>query len=275
MLRLKTLRPKFREGATPLVYLDNNATAPLLPEVLEGMLPYFSGQFGNPSALHFGGQRALSAMKQARASVSNLLGCLNTEIVFTGGGTEGDNLALLGMVAAGDHIVTSVIEHSAILRSCQHLEQLGCQVTRVGVNANGQVEPDEVRRTLRSNTKLISIMMANNETGVLQPVEEIDRIDDRQEFANRERFPDALDLHSGDMDQVMSLLDPPENSYIAIVTRGHRHDMRVLRWAVETKVFYLGMIGSERKVLTVFEQLENEGVSRETLDRVYAPMASK
>ena len=159
-----------------LVYLDNNATAPVLPEVLEGMLPYFSEQFGNPSALHSGGRRALAAMKQARVAVADLLGCRTTEIVFTSGGTEGDNLALLGMAAPGDHVITSVIEHSAILRTCYHLEQAGCQVTRVGANSSGQVEPDEVRRALRPNTKLISIMMANNETGVLQPLEEIGRI---------------------------------------------------------------------------------------------------
>ena len=173
---IKVLRPGKREVAMAFVYLDHNATAPMLPEVLEGMMPYFTGQFGNPSALHSGGKRALAAMKQARVSVANLLGCRATEIVFTSGGTEGDNLALLGMVAPGDHVITSVIEHSAILRTCHYLEQAGCQVTRVSANSNGQVEPDEVRKALRPNTKLISIMMANNETGVLQPVEEIGRI---------------------------------------------------------------------------------------------------
>jgi xanthine dehydrogenase accessory factor len=96
--------------------------------------------------------------------------------------------------------------------------------------------------------------------------------DDRDTFANHERFPDALDVHSGDMDQMLSQLQPAESSYIVIVTRGHRHDMRVLRWATDTKACYIGMIGSVRKVLTVFEQLENEGVAPETLDRVYAPI---
>ncbi len=159
-----------------LVYLDNNATSPVLPEVFSAMLPYFTEQFGNPSALHSGGKRALAAIKQARLSVANFLGCRTTEIVFTGGGTEGDNLALFGMVSPGDHIITSVIEHSAVLRACHHLEQAGCQVTRIGVSTNGQVDPADVRRALRPNTKLISVMMANNETGVLQPVEEIGRI---------------------------------------------------------------------------------------------------
>jgi len=97
-------------------------------------------------------------------------------------------------------------------------------------------------------------------------------VDDREAFANRERFPGALNIHNGDMDQVMSQLTPPAESYIAIVTRGHRHDLRVLRWAVETEACYIGMIGSERKVRTVFEQLENEGVLHESFDRVYAPI---
>jgi cysteine desulfurase len=140
------------------------------------MLPYFSEQFGNPSSIHSCGRRALAALKQARASVASLLGCRTTEIVFTSGGTEGDNLALLGMVGPGDHVITSVIEHSAILQTCLYLQHIGCEVTRVKVNSSGQVDPDDVRRALRPNTKLISIMMANNETGVLQPVEEIGRI---------------------------------------------------------------------------------------------------
>jgi xanthine dehydrogenase accessory factor len=97
-------------------------------------------------------------------------------------------------------------------------------------------------------------------------------VDDRDAFANRERFPDALDVHAGDMDTTMSLLDPSDSSYIAIVTRGHRHDMRVLRWAVDTRASYIGMIGSRRKVFTVFKQLEEEGVAHENLQRVYAPI---
>ncbi|HUO59865.1 MAG TPA: cysteine desulfurase family protein [Candidatus Acidoferrales bacterium] len=159
-----------------MIYLDNNGTTPLLPEVLEAMLPYFIERFGNSSAMHAGGRRAKAALKQARNSVANFLCCRPTEIIFTSGGTEGDNLALKGMVSAGDHIVTSAIEHSAIWQTCLFLRHVGCEVTRVGVNRDGVVDPEEVRNALRSNTKLISIMMANNETGVLQPVEEIGRI---------------------------------------------------------------------------------------------------
>ena len=105
-----------------------------------------------------------------------LLGCRASEVVFTSGGTEGDNLAIAGLTGPGDHIVTSSIEHHAVLHACKHLEETGCEVTYVPVDGRGLVDPDDVRRALRPNTKLISIMMANNETGVLQPVEEIGKI---------------------------------------------------------------------------------------------------
>lgn len=157
-------------------YFDNNSTTAILPEVLEEMLPCFSASFGNPSSIHSHGRRALATVTRARQRVAALLGCQSTEVVFTSGGTEGDNLALKGMMSAGDHIVVSAIEHSAILSTCNRLEHLGCEVTRVGVNGDGQVEPESVRRALRKNTRLISVMMANNETGVLQPVGEIGRI---------------------------------------------------------------------------------------------------
>lgn len=159
-----------------MIYLDNNATSPLLPEVMEAMLPSFIESFGNPSSIHGCGRRALAHMKEARGQVAALLGCRATEVVFTSGGTEGDNLALKGMMRPGDHLIVSAIEHSAVLKSCAWLEKQGCEVTRVGVNSSGQVEPDSVRAALRPNTRLISVMTANNETGILQPVEEIGRV---------------------------------------------------------------------------------------------------
>src|SRR3974377_1829474 len=110
-----------------MIYLDNNGTTPLLPEVLEAMLPYFVGRFGNSSSMHAGGRRVLAALKQARNSVANLLGCRPAEIIFTSGGTEGDNLALKGTVSPGDHIITSAIEHSAIWQSCLYLKHIGCE----------------------------------------------------------------------------------------------------------------------------------------------------
>ena len=160
----------------PFAYLDNNSTTKILPEVLEEMIPCLTESFGNPSSMHVCGRRALANLKLARVRVAALLGCPPTEVVFTSGGTEGDNLALKGMMSPGDHLIVSAIEHSAILGACTWLEHQGCEVTRVGVNSNGQVEPDSVRRALRTNTRLISVMMANNETGVLQPIEEVSRI---------------------------------------------------------------------------------------------------
>jgi cysteine desulfurase len=155
------------------IYLDNNATTPVLPEVFEAMRPYFSEQFGNASSIHHHGQQTRAAVEDARESAAALLGCRASEIVFTSGGTEADNLAIAGLVAAGDHVITSSIEHHAVLLACRHLEEIGCEVTVLPVDGRGLVDPDDVRRALRPNTKLISVMMANNETGVLQPVEEI------------------------------------------------------------------------------------------------------
>jgi len=158
------------------VYLDNNATTPVLPEVFEAMRPYFAEHFGNASSIHHHGQETRAAVERARESVAVLLGCRSSEIVFTSGGTEGDNLAISGLTRAGDHVISSTIEHHAVLNSCKHLEALGCEVTYVPVDGRGLIDPDDVRCVLRPNTKLITIMMANNETGVLQPVEEIGEI---------------------------------------------------------------------------------------------------
>ncbi len=160
----------------PRIYLDNNATTPVLPEVLEAMRPYFGEHFGNASSIHHHGQGARAAIERARDSVASLLSCKASEVVFTSGGTEGDNLATAGLTSAGDHIITSSIEHHAVLLACKHLEETGCKVTYVPVDGRGLVDPDDVRRALRPNTRLISIMMANNETGVLQPVDELGKI---------------------------------------------------------------------------------------------------
>ncbi len=158
------------------VYLDNNATTPVLPEIFEAMRPFLLEQYGNASSIHHHGQEARGAVERARDSVARLLGCSLSEVVFTSGGTEADNLAIFGTVGPGDHIITSRIEHHAVLHACDRLEHLGCTVTRVPVNGAGAVNPDDIRRALRPNTKLISVMMANNETGVLQPVEELGKI---------------------------------------------------------------------------------------------------
>src|SRR5947199_10221803 len=158
------------------VYLDNNATTPVLPEVFEAMRPFYLEQFGNASSIHHYGQHARAAVEKARASVAALLNARPAEIVFTSGGTEADNLGIFGLVRRDDHVITSAIEHSAVMNTCKRLEQMGHDVTYLSVNRKGEVEPDEVRKALQPNTRLITIMMANNETGVILPVEEIGQI---------------------------------------------------------------------------------------------------
>lgn len=164
-------------------YLDYNATTPVDPAVLEAMLPFLAGNFGNASSIHSPGQRARAAVDRARDSVATLLGAKTSEIVFTSGGTEADNLAIFGLVsgvapksAGRKHIITTAIEHHAVLNSCQALEQQGIEVTYVPVGSTGVIDPDEIRRTLRPKTILISVMHANNELGTIQPIEEIGRI---------------------------------------------------------------------------------------------------
>lgn len=158
------------------VYLDNNATTPLLPEVFDVMRPHFLEKFGNASSIHQQGQQARAAVEQAREQVAELLNCRPAEVVFTSGGTEGDNLALFGIVQPGDHVIISAIEHHAVLNASNRLEEMGCTITYLPVDGRSLVDPDDVRRALRPQTKLISIMMANNETGVLQPVNEIGKV---------------------------------------------------------------------------------------------------
>ena len=158
------------------VYLDNNATTPVLPEVFEAMRPYFGEHFGNASSIHHHGQETRAAVESARESVAGLLGCSASEVIFTSGGTESDNLAIAGLVKAGDHVITSGIEHHAVLHAAKNLEQIGCEVTVLPADGRGLVDPDDVKRGLRPATKLITVMMANNETGVLQPVEEIGKL---------------------------------------------------------------------------------------------------
>jgi cysteine desulfurase len=156
--------------------MDANATTPVLPAVLDAMRPYFLEQFGNASSIHFHGQQARSAVERARDQVAKLMGCRAAEIVFTSGGTEGDNLSLFGLVKAGDHVITTTIEHHAVLHAAEKLRDRGIEVTFLPVSAGCVLDPEEVRRALRPETKLISVMMANNETGAIQPLEAIGRI---------------------------------------------------------------------------------------------------
>ncbi len=159
------------------IYLDYNATTPVLPQVRDALLPFLDTHFGNPSSDHPYGRAAAEAVQRARQQVADLLGCAADEIVFTSGGSESDNWALVGRVwAAGSdraHIITTVVEHPAVLNTCRFLERRGVAVTYLPVDGTGQVDPDDVRRALRPETVVVSVMHANNEVGTLQPIAEI------------------------------------------------------------------------------------------------------
>ena len=162
------------------VYLDHNATTPVHPEVLEAMLPHFSENFGNASSIHASGREAKAALEDARAKIAELLDCRPAEIYFTSGGTESDNFAIKGTAYAnrskGKHVITSPIEHHAVSRSCEFLEKEGFGVTYLPVTREGFVEPDTLKRAIRPDTILVSIMHANNETGVIQDLKSLGAI---------------------------------------------------------------------------------------------------
>lgn len=153
------------------IYMDANATTPLLPEVFEAMRPFYLEHYGNASSIHQQGQHARAAVDRAREAVAGLLHCRPAEIVFTSGGTESDNLALFGVLSPGDHLITTSIEHHAILHAAQSLESRCVEVTFLPVTSQGLVEPTALLAALRPNTRLVSIMYANNETGVVQPID--------------------------------------------------------------------------------------------------------
>jgi cysteine desulfurase len=165
---------------TMRIYFDNSATTPLDPRVVEAMLPFLSDIFGNPSSLHWAGRQARQVVDQARQQVARLLNASPAEIIFTGSGTEADNLALTGVIEAlGEahpHLITSAIEHPAILEVCHYLEQRGVDITYLPVNGEGLVEPQALAQALRPTTRLVSIMTANNVVGTVQPILELGRI---------------------------------------------------------------------------------------------------
>lgn len=162
------------------IYLDYAATTPVHPDVLKAMLPYFTENYGNPSSFHSFGQDARGAVEQARESVASLIGAKAEEIIFTSGGTEADNNALLGVTSAnegrGNHIITTVIEHHAVLETGKFLEKTGFKVTYLPVDNYGMVDPGDVQRAIEPETILISIMHANNEMGTIQPLAEVGKI---------------------------------------------------------------------------------------------------
>jgi cysteine desulfurase len=156
--------------------MDANATTPLLPEVVEAMRPYWMDHFGNASSIHLHGQQAHTAVNRAREIMAEFFNCHEAEVVFNSGGTEGDNAAIFGLLRPGDHLITTSIEHSAILEAAKRVAHKGIETTFAAPEPSGLINPIDIRRAIQPETRLISVMLANNETGVLQPVEEIGRI---------------------------------------------------------------------------------------------------
>jgi len=161
------------------IYLDHAATTPVHPEVIQAMIPVYAEHFGNPSSIHSFGRDALKQIEEARAKIAQMIGAKPREIIFTGGGTEADNLAIFGVAYdakrknKGNHIITTKIEHHAVLRTCEHLEKEGFEVTYLDVDQKGRIKVEDVEAAIRAETILISVMYGNNEVGTLQPIKEI------------------------------------------------------------------------------------------------------
>ena len=176
-----------------IIYLDHAATTPVRPEVLEAMLPYFSGKFGNSSSIYSLAQEARKALDESRLSVARILNCRPNEVIFTSGGSESDNTAVKGVALAsqqwGNHIVTTAIEHHGVLHTCQFLEKFGFEITYLPVDADGLVHPEALGAALTSRTVLVSIMYANNEIGTVQPIAELTRAVKAQAEALGKRIP--------------------------------------------------------------------------------------
>ena len=176
-----------------IIYLDHAATTPVRPEVLEAMLPYFSGKFGNSSSIYSLAQEARKAVDESRLSVARILNCRPNEVIFTSGGSESDNTAVKGVALAsqqwGNHIVTTAIEHHGVLHTCQFLEKFGFEITYLPVDADGLVHPEALGAALTSRTVLVSIMYANNEIGTVQPIAELARAVKAQAAALGKRIP--------------------------------------------------------------------------------------
>ena len=199
------------------IYLDNNATTPVLPEVLEELLPYYQGKFGNPSSVHWAGREVANAVEEARDKVAKLINCSPAEVVFISCGSEGDNMAIKGTADAlkekGNHIITTAVEHPAVLEVCQYLQKNGYDVTYLPVDKDGQLDLADLEKAITPQTILISVMWANNETGNIFPIAEIGKIAKK----NKIRF------HSDAVQSVGKIpVDVQEANVDLLVISGHK-----------------------------------------------------
>jgi len=238
------------------VYLDNNATTPVAPEVVEAMAPYWREHFGNPSSAHRKGVEAERAVRRSRATIARLLGVNESEVIFTSGGTEGDNLAIKGVARAlrrrGMHILTTKIEHPAVLESCRDLEAEGFRVTYLDVDAEGMVTPEAVEAALTPETILVSIMHVNNELGTILPISEIAERHGRSvtvqglgpmfhvAFTRRPRIRDARDYR--DVDAAL---------YAAFASRLQERGIRV----IPRGIWYLSTAHTEEDIARTLESV--------------------
>ncbi|HET7578003.1 MAG TPA: cysteine desulfurase family protein [Bacillales bacterium] len=188
------------------IYLDHAATAPTRPEVVDAMLPYLKEHFGNPSSIHSFGRTNRAVLDGARQVIADSIGARYDEIVFTSGGTESDNMAIVGTAAAnrekGRHIITSAVEHHAVLHTCQHLEKQGFEVTYLPVDQTGRVSVDDLREAVRDDTILVTIMYGNNETGTIQPIAEIGSVLKEQDIVFHTDAVQAYGLVDLDVNQL-------------------------------------------------------------------------
>jgi cysteine desulfurase len=275
------------------VYLDHNATTPLDPRAFEVMKPYLTEAFGNPSSLHHYGKIAKQALEESREIVAKIIGAKPEEIIFTSGGTESDNLALRGIAykkgIRGDHIITSSIEHHAVIKTCKLLEKDGFTVTYLPVDSQGRVDPDEVKSSIRKDTILISVMLANNETGVIEPVAEVGEIARKYDIPFhcdavqavgkidldvRELYTDLLSLSSHKIygPKGVGALYVKEDTTLSPVLTGGHHEKglragtenvaAIVGFAHALKIAVKKMDGYQTEVLRLRNKLESEILDR-------------
>ncbi|MBU4561025.1 cysteine desulfurase NifS [bacterium] len=258
------------------IYLDHAATTPTDPRVVKAMLPYFTKSFGNPSSIHSFGQEGKRAIEEVRDRVANLIGAKSEEIVFTSGGTEADNFALKGVAFAnekkGNHIITTAIEHPAVIEACKFLEKRGFKVTYLPVDRDGLVNPEDVKKAITDKTILISVMHANNEIGTIEPIAEIGKIAQEREIyfhtdavQTTGHLPIDVDKLNVDLLSISShKLYGPKGVGALYIRKGTRiisfiHGGEQERWRRASTENVPGIVGFGKAVEIAKEEMDEEG----------------